>query len=386
MSNSNPKIKVPPTLYKKFDPNNLDFSKLAEPKLGGGKQYISFPRYDDPKYGEQNVIIQTPFIKLSTYGIYPHNPEYHKKEGDRDFIKVPLSDNDPNVARFKKVLKLVDKRVLKKKKEVFSDMIPDKIQQKMYKYSPIVKSPPIVMGKKKKDDEKEFEKPDFVKVKFDVNYKTKEYETRVYILNSRDDELDEDAEPEPVKNIEDMEKIIRLNCDVRMILLIGKLWASKSPIGSDFKFGLGIKVLGVEVVPSAGARSGIRRQYQTRHAFVKDNDGDGSGDESENESGNESGNEDADNDSGDESENEDAGEASGGDSDNDEGEESGGDSDNEGDASGNDSDEDAGGDSDAESEDESSKKKKKDKKKSKKSPKKDKKDKKKKKKSKSSSS
>jgi hypothetical protein len=381
MSNSNPKIKVPPTLYKKFNPNNLDFSKLAEPKLGGGKQYISFPRYDDPKYGEQNVIIQTPFIKLSTYGIYPYNSEYHTKAGDRDFMKVPLSDNDPNVARFKKVLKLIDKRVLKKKKEIFSDMIPDKSEQKMYNYSPLVKSPPIVMGKKKKDDEKEFEKPEFVKVKFDVNYKTKEYETRVYILNSRDDDLDEDAEPEPVKNIEDMEKLVRLNCDVRMILLIGKLWASKTPIGSDFKFGLGIKVLGVEVVPSAGSRSGIRRQYQTRHAFVKDNDGDASGDDSDNES-----------------ENEDAGEASG-DSDNDEAEASGNDSDDEPaeasendsddepvEASGNDSDEDAGEDSDAESEDESSKKKKKDKKKSKRSPKKEKKDKKKKKKKSKSSS
>ena len=98
-------------------------------------QKLAFPRYTHNRYGEMGVVLQTPFIHLTQYGI-PSLGEYYADDAARDFIKVPF---DPNVK---------ESMVLMNKLEQLDELVDKKMKNdilgksaKSFIYQPIVRLP-----------------------------------------------------------------------------------------------------------------------------------------------------------------------------------------------------------------------------------------------------
>jgi hypothetical protein len=109
------------------------------------------------------------------------------------------------------------------------------------KYSPIIKVP------KETDDEDDNKvKFDKMKINLDINYNTGEINTKVYTKENNDAK----AIARDVKTIEDLEKYFTYGSQIRLILMVNKLWAAKTDIGGYGRlYGAGFKVLQMEIIP-----------------------------------------------------------------------------------------------------------------------------------------
>ena len=73
-----------------FDVSKLDFEPIQGKKKN--KTYIQFATYE----GDRCPLIQFPFIHLECYGV-PSKNDFYKEEYQRQFIKLPLNQTNPEV-------------------------------------------------------------------------------------------------------------------------------------------------------------------------------------------------------------------------------------------------------------------------------------------------
>lgn len=244
----------PTILHSKFDPKCVTFTALEE-NSRVTSQKIAYVRY---KTGSSDVMlqIQTPKINLFTYGI-PMLGQYYPDDKSRSFIKLPFDETVDEIKGFYEKLVELD-NIMKSpemKRKIFGS---DKVAE-AYHYQEIVREPENDM-----EDEGATFKPKYMKLKIDTDYNTGDVKTRIMVKeDSGRKKLDD------VKTITDLTKYIRYKSNVRMVVTINKLYATRAKVGDKKKYGLTFKILQVECEAPVNKMS----QYDT-DAFVDDDEDD----------------------------------------------------------------------------------------------------------------
>src|ERR1700733_10824011 len=256
-------------VYKVSDVDfiNVEVTNMKKTEM----QLISYIEYLDPDTNTKNkLIVQTPMMKLTRGGGIPKiNPKFKiNDDKDREFINVPLDENQPNALRFKEHLEKAD--------EFFgSDKIKKKLfkeKAKEYMYQPIVRKPNIKeeddvdsdndnkkFTKKKKEDVEAY--PDKCKLKFNIRYgdNDEHFNVTTIILTEKttDGKKIEETKKTEMKptTITEISELIKYRSDVRYMIYYYKLWAAKSKLqGATYKmYGVGLKIIALEYTPPSGS-------------------------------------------------------------------------------------------------------------------------------------
>lgn len=163
--------------------------------------------------------LQTPWIKLSNYGI-PKLSKYTDTELKRACIKVPLDETYFNNHVF--IERLIDIDNLLNSEGFRKEFLGSKY--KAYKYNDLVK-----------DDER----MRYTKFKLDVETDKIDIKIRTQIIKVTDDV----KELVNCKSVDDVMKILKYNCKFRMMIEPVKVWVMKS----TKSYGLTFKALMIEV-------------------------------------------------------------------------------------------------------------------------------------------
>lgn len=251
--------------YKSFNVENLVLTTPEENKQNPDMtkyQLLSFPRY--LKDGKEVIPqIQGPWMTLNNYGIpgkVDKNGKVLLNQGgqplsDRELgkLRIPFDLNDPESKKLYEVLTAIDQKCEDDKEKIWGD----KKKANAYKYQSIVRQP----AENPDAPEDAPQRPDYVTTKFDLDYKTGEVKTKVY-LNTDGDRV-EVAAP----TLDEVRKFVRYKCEYRPVFSICKLFGGKAA-GDDGKrkYGLGLKLKHIEVKPSE-----VTAQDE-QEAFVDDDD------------------------------------------------------------------------------------------------------------------
>ena len=254
--------------YKSFDVEKLKLSTPEENKQYPDMtkyQLMSLPRY--LKDGQEVIPqIQGPWLTLDTYGI----PGKLNKSGqpilnqsgqplsdrERGKLRVPLSTATPESKKFNDLLVAIDKMCEDGKEKIWGD----KKMANVYKYQSMVRTP----AEDPDAAEDAPVKPNYITLKFDIDYKTSAIKTKVY-LNT-----DGDRSEVTVTTLDEVQKYVRYKCEYRPIFSLCKLFGSKAAdTDGKRKFGFGLKLKHIEVKPSQ-----VSAQEEQSNAFVDEDEDD----------------------------------------------------------------------------------------------------------------
>ena len=253
--------------YKTFNVNNLKLSCPEENKQYPDMtkyQIMSLPRY--LKDGKEVLPqIQGPWMTLSTYGI-PGKLDKNGKpllnqggqplsDKERGKLKIPFDLNDPEAKKLYEVLTAIDQKCEDEKELIWGD----KKKANAYKYQSLVRQP----AENPDAPEDAPVKPDYITLKFDLDYKTGEVKSKLY-KNTDGDRTEVEA-----LTLDEVQKHVRYKCEFRPVFSLCKLFGSKAA-GDDGKrkFGIGLKLKHIEVKPSEMSAQ------DEQEAFVDDDDED----------------------------------------------------------------------------------------------------------------
>jgi hypothetical protein len=212
---------------EKYEDN--DFAAKSSQKYG-------FIRYDG-----KTTYFQTPELVLKNYGIPKFNEQYHKDQDDRS-LKIPLDETHPGGKLMLEKFRELDEYFKGKQESFFGKTAG------MYEYTPLVREPVIdeEAEQEKKNDTKSKYPPlpklPFLKLKFDIDYTSKEMKSRLSLVD------DQDQITEPViQHVDDIAQHLRLNSEYRLVLAFSKHWSQKKALNGKKLWGISLKVRRVRV-------------------------------------------------------------------------------------------------------------------------------------------
>jgi hypothetical protein len=264
--------------YSKFDPTHLTFTKVEENSRSKG-QLIAYPRYDPTNTGKEGVLIlQSPWIKLFTYGV-PRLGEYYKTEADRSHLRVPFDMTIPEVAMFAQKMKDLDNQY--STPEMMESMLGKK--SKKYKYQCIFREGQDQTSNESDDDDEPISKdmttknapprPPYMKIKLDMTWPDNDVKTQVF--NSVLDQTTNKrirTKIDNIKTIDDFANAVRFLSNVRLMFRPVKFWAHQLT-KKDPQCGIVFKLLKVEVEPNKASNSMYKQIYECDN-FIDDDDDD----------------------------------------------------------------------------------------------------------------
>ena len=269
---TNARGNVQPILCNQFDPKHFSFTELDKKNERSKSQFIAYPRYNYPGSGENSFIFQTPRIKITNYGLPSNKSEYYKDDTKRNFVKVPFDTSQEGCKTLFDMLTKIDKISLKKKKDIFGK------HEKLFEYQPIVRKP-IETDDLIDDDEDEDkpkkksveDKPKYCKMKLNVSYPDQEITTIVFTKNT-----DKKCPPHErrvqrsVKTATDLQEYLTFGSHVRFIVMVNKLWATKTKKDGSSKrqYGVALKIMQMEIEPRS--KMGSMNDVFNKWAFVDD--------------------------------------------------------------------------------------------------------------------
>ena len=196
MSGTRHHIKLPTKTirYNDVNPSNIIVNDYVDSKYSPGQKVVYLT------YNGEPFQIQSPDIKLFTYGIPRDNPQFIKTEKDRMFIKIPEDINNPRCVEFFKKFDEIDK--------IFDceEFRTNKFGKsaKQYKFNNLVKSPQV-QDEDDEDEEKKPSKPRSIKIKIDSDFNTGKIATKCFIKQSNGT-----MKPvEDINSIDDLAKYVR---------------------------------------------------------------------------------------------------------------------------------------------------------------------------------
>lgn len=242
------------TSTESFEPKRLTMTAFEDNKKGPKSAWL---RYNHPSLGEDTSLqLQTPWIVLSSGGIPRFNPDYHKGDKDRAFLRLPVEEGTDF---FKKMTSLDDQFTSDEfKQEKFGK------HWKKYSMFPIVRIPD-----NDEDDDRE-PRPPTMKIKFDLvwneddpdacDIKTQVFTSKLLDSGKRERTLEDG------KTLDNMEKYVRLGSKLRLIIRPSKAWCSAKK-----EYGVIWKVLKMEVEPNPKNNS-LMKAYYEADAFLDSDD------------------------------------------------------------------------------------------------------------------
>ena len=266
---------MPPIKFSKLNTSKISFSPLEKNERSKA-QKISYPRYSDEKFGQVNLVFQSPEIKITQYGI-PTLGEYYKSDKDRSFIKLPLDSENKEVKQFIDKLMEIDQLAEAQKQHIIGK------NYAKFDYVKIVRAPPPTNDddddttSKSKNGKPKVEKLKFCKVKIDTVYETGQVKTMVFKKLGDEEAKERKVKREEVKGLEtitDLTSHIPYNCTVKLIITANKLWATNAPDKTGrYSYGISLKVLQVEASIPENKSSMIKNSFST-DAFIDEEDDD----------------------------------------------------------------------------------------------------------------
>ena len=201
-------------------------------------QKLGFIRYDN-----KIVYFQTPELVLRTYGIPKFNEQYHKKDEDRGYVKIPLDDTHAGGKAMLEKFRELDQFFRGKQEQLFGKKASE------YEYKELVKEPQQEdesdQEEEKKDTKSKYPplpKLPFLKAKIDFDYNSKAMKTKLSLV----DDQGQVSEP-VVQHIDDIAQHLRLNSEYRLVLAFSKHWSQKKAISGKKLWGITLKVRRVRV-------------------------------------------------------------------------------------------------------------------------------------------
>ena len=285
-----PQAKQVPIKPEDFNPKNLKFTPFVEFEKVKN-QYLSFPKYDNKKGGNEAVFI-TDWFHMETYGI-PSNPDYIKAESDKEKIKIPLNPDGqtPNLA-FIKMLDALDECAKKSVSACFSDAkceLNPKLKKALaaapLDYSALHKQPQGSLTDLVNDDSEGSEadadntaakkKPDYFTVKFDKDFESGNITTAIYVTEVDPNDTTKDLPPKrkTLTSIYEIEKLITWRCKIRMVIKLAKMWTKKIlEKKGELACGLTFKVKQIEIKPSSETKEASDKENFMDYAFGTNDD------------------------------------------------------------------------------------------------------------------
>ncbi len=268
---------MPPVLCPNFNIKNLTIPEIDRTSKNNKSegQWISFPKYSHGSQGEENFIFQTPAIQFTQYGMPSKNSKFVKNDKDRMFIKMPFDPSQPGCTQVRTMLEAIDNDVgsSAQQKRILGAKFAPK-----YKYQAVVREPmemPELLDDPDEDTkaaEPAKERYDYCKMKLSnefVEDGVGDITTIVYVK----DPVTGKSEKADVRTVSDLDEYFSWGCTARMIVMVNKLWASKSPSTDKFyRYGISMKILQMEVTPRE--RSGSIKESFSRFAFIDPEDTD----------------------------------------------------------------------------------------------------------------
>jgi hypothetical protein len=300
-----------PILCNQFEKQRLTFTELDDKKKDGkgndkfeSPQFTMFSRYNYPNNGEGQMIFQTPPITLTHHGMVKlneKNKKYYPTDRSRAFIKVPLDLAQDGGRKLNTFLEQVDERVEELKPKIFGK------KAKLYnKYVGSIREPrnedeeegsdaesdaeSDEDSKKKSKDKKGSQgkadepKPNFCKMKLNLTYPEGDICTLIYVRTT-DENGKIKRDPVKVNSVDELIEYVRWKSTIRLLVSVSKMWAFKQKDDNgNRKFGLGYKILQIEVEPRLETNS--TSEYLHNCAFVDSDAEDNSNDDDSSEENN----------------------------------------------------------------------------------------------------
>lgn len=271
----------------KFDASRYSYTELEVENERNKAQMISYPRYTNTNGSDGGFVFQTDWIKFTQYGLPKKGTkpgDYYMDDKDRCFLKVPLDRSQESCVQLENMLMEIDKYNVKNIEAILKNFADQKKVSpakaaKLFTYQPAVRSPQddddlgeVTDGKNNSKDagKPKTERFKYCKMQFNSSYPEKTILTQVYI---RDGEKITEVSPKSATELEDLG--LGWGCQVRMIVMINKLWAAKSANQQTKtrSYGVSMKIMQLEIIPREKQGS-IKEQF-SRYAFIDEEESDG---------------------------------------------------------------------------------------------------------------
>ena len=278
--------------------NKVDFSRIRFSDLKDNEripsQRLAYVKYNDPKYGENQLDIQTPEILLDNYGIPDMDGPYYQTEKQRAFFKIPL-DVNPNVTsetvaeREKRSAKLEAFKTMLQNFDTYMTQKDNVIKffgsaknAKKHTYQPFVRHPRVMVDSDSESDSDNGKtdvvvRPDYTKAKIPLEWNTEKVLVEVFQKNKKGTEAyktDGSHTNIEVTTIDELKQHIKYMRKGRYVLHVAKFWAAKQPANgqSTRMYGLTLKLRRVEVQPNT--RNDVRESVNNQNPFIDSDDED----------------------------------------------------------------------------------------------------------------
>jgi hypothetical protein len=250
---------------KTFDVKNLSFGPLEDAK-GGKGQKNAYPIYS-VNGNQVPPFFQLVWFLLETGGGVPRLGEFYTDDSQRSFVKIPMNTNIPLVKECCDKLMLIDEFFGSDK---FKEDKLGATKAKKYIYQPIVRFP---LENDEEEDVNKLKKKSkfpYIKVKIDTNYEDSSVKTIVYnsVLDPTDSKKRIRNKIEDVVTIDDFSKHVCYMNNIRPIVKPFKMWFLASNI-KDPKYGISLKMIKVEVEPSAKIVNEIKNYLENDDTFLE---------------------------------------------------------------------------------------------------------------------
>ena len=229
-----------PINYTDIDVNKISIG-VNKKTLISPCHFFEFKYNYGEKFGRDQMVITTPIIKLTRYGI-PQLNQFHNSDNSRSYIKVPMLNNPENNI-FREKLSEVDILAKGHLKNIFPS-VAKKLSNMPNAFAPSIRACEYNYDSYDEDkpSEEDFKKdrPDYCKFKFMCSYGSDVY-TRIY--HGPNNTLTTNV------TITEIEKLIPFNSSIKMNVLIDKLWVSKHyNTHASYSYGITYKVVQLWVI------------------------------------------------------------------------------------------------------------------------------------------
>ena len=224
------------TNYKNFNINYFNVSGELKQAAKGSTAYLTYSNNNSAS--STPLFLQLPWILLDNYGI-PRINEFFTEDSQRCFVKTPLTNEDPEIAECKTVLKSIDNKF---SSDEFKIKLFGTAKAKKFAYQEIVRTPLVDEENKNKNT------MDYMKIKLSTNYDTGEINTSVctsVLENGKRTRTN--VQDDAIKTVDDISKYICYGARVRFIIRPVKLWAQASNASKDPMYGITFKLVKAEV-------------------------------------------------------------------------------------------------------------------------------------------
>jgi len=242
------------TSLDNFEPSRLTMTEFQEGKGMGPK--LAFLRYNHPSLGEDtSLMLQTPWVTLTSGGIPRFNEQYHKSDKDRAFLRLPIEEG----SEFFQKMTAIDEQFTSEtfKKEKFGK------SYKKYSMYPCVK-----IHEQDEDDDRD-PLPPSMKLRFSQvwNEDDKEgCEINTQVFTSKMEDGKRVRTPTPASSLSEMESLVRLGAKLRLIIRPASAWMNPKK-----EYGIKWKILKMEIEPSTTGNALMKAFYEA-DAFLDSDD------------------------------------------------------------------------------------------------------------------